>query len=340
VRIAIVKNWPGYDLERQWPTNPPADLSNVEFDLRSTDGADFIIVLNGPPDQMTVECAPDKIWALIQEPPTPYHVAHHVGQPAFRRIYTTDSRYKDERHIQFFGALEWHVGKSYDELLAEKYPQKSGTLSWVTSDNSGLDGHRLRMKFLRRLQESNLPFSLFGHGFNPIKDKWDGVAPYRYSIAFENFADDLYWSEKLTDCFLSFATPFYFGTETIGRYFPKGSYIQIDPFDRHVFRKMQDKIDEGFHEQNIEAMNEARHLCLNCYNTLFFIAREVLAYEPAISQRPTEVLLVKIPPKGWPPTRWKLHIQHRARRLGRRLWRRVERLRRPSAGIGVDRHLL
>ena len=31
-----------------------------------------------------------------------------------------------------------------------------------------------------------MPFDLFGRGFHPIADKWDGIAPYRYSIAFEN----------------------------------------------------------------------------------------------------------------------------------------------------------
>ena len=83
-----MKDSPGYDLERQWPSHPPADLSDVEFDLRSIDSADFIIALNGPPHEMTVECEPDKIWALIQEPPTPYHIAHHVGRRLFPSMNT------------------------------------------------------------------------------------------------------------------------------------------------------------------------------------------------------------------------------------------------------------
>ena len=325
MRIAIVKDWPGYKLERQWPTHPPTDLSDVEFDLRSTDNADFVIALNGPPHDIAVNCAPDKIWALMHEPPTPYYLPVHDGQPAFSRVYTTASHYRDQRHIPFFGALEWHIDRSYDQLAAAKYPDKSRALSWITSNANENDGHNLRLKFLRRLQKNGLPFDLFGRGFTPIEDKWDGIAPYRYSIAFENFADDLYWSEKLTDCFLGFATPFYFGTETIDRYFPKGSYIRIDPDDPHVFQKMRARIEEGFHESNIDALTEARDLCLNRYNTLFYIAREALSYRPAAALPPQKVLLLKAPPFGPPSTRWKSHLQQRTRRLRKRLWRGVRR---------------
>jgi hypothetical protein len=325
VRIAIVKDWPGHNLERQWPTHPPDDLSEVEFDLRSTDNADFVVALNGPPYDMVVECEPDKIWALIHEPPTPYYLPHHDGQPAFSRVYTTASHYRDHRHIPFFGALEWHIDRSYDQLALAIYPDKSRTLSWITSNADEIDGHRLRLQFLTRLQKNGLSFDLFGRGFNPIGDKWDGIAPYRYSIAFENFADDLYWSEKLTDCFLGFATPFYFGTETIDRYFPKGSYIPIDPDDPRVFQKMRGNIDEGFHENNIKALEEARDLCLNRYNTLFFIAREALSYRPAVALARQRVMLQKVPPFGPSRTRWKSHLQQRTRRLRKRLWRRIQR---------------
>jgi len=157
------------------------------------------------------------------------------------------------------------------------------------------------------------------YGFEPIADKWDGLAPYRYSIAFENFADDLYWSEKLADCFLAYATPFYFGTATIGRYFPKGSYIPIDPYDRHVFERMRDTIAEGFHENHRGPLEEARELCLTRYNTLFYIAREALAYAArTVPQAPQEVLIRKLPPPGPSIRRWPLHLQQRAKRLWRR----------------------
>ncbi len=31
-----------------------------------------------------------------------------------------------------------------------------------------------------------IAFDLYGRGFRHIDDKWEGIAPYRYSIAFEN----------------------------------------------------------------------------------------------------------------------------------------------------------
>jgi hypothetical protein len=215
------------------------------------------------------------------------------------------------------------VDRSFDELAAAAYPAKTRTLSWITSNQSRFDGHKLRMNFLRRLERSGLPFDLYGQGFTPIADKWDGLAPYRYSIAFENFADDLYWSEKLADCFLAFTTPFYFGTASIGRYFPKGSYIPIDPYDRHVFERMREKIAEGFHDSHRAALEEARELCLTRYNTLFYIAREALAHAAKTPvQTAREVLIEKLPPSGPSSRRWPLHLRQRVRRLWRRMKRR------------------
>jgi hypothetical protein len=47
------------------------------------------------------------------------------------------------------------------------------------------------MKFLRKIQKNNLEFDLYGRGFCSIEDKWDGLAPYRYSLAIENFSGPL-----------------------------------------------------------------------------------------------------------------------------------------------------
>jgi hypothetical protein len=291
VRISILRNWQGADLSNQWPANPRAEFAEVNFEFDAATNPDHVVILNAAPQAMTVNCPPDRIWAMIQEPPTPYHVAFHDGQQAFSRIYTTSDGYEDARHVTFWGALEWHVERSYDQLVGEPYPEKTGELSWITSNQKWLAGHQVRMRFLRKLQKSGLPLDLWGRGFTSIDDKWSGLAPYRYSVAFENFSNDLYWTEKLTDCFLAYTTPFYYGARTIDRYFPPNSYIPIDPDDPHVFRKMQDHIAEGFHQKHLDALLEARDLCLNKYNTLFFIAREVLNYQPELALKPAAVEL-------------------------------------------------
>lgn len=261
----------------QWPSHPPQRYADIEF-TETPDGVfDHVVVLNGIESDLTVHCPPDRVWAFIQEPPFPQFRHMHLGQRAFSRVYTTDERLKGERYRAYWGALQWHVGLSYDMLASAPYPAKTVDLTWVTSNKSWLPGHQLRMRFLDQLQRHNVPVELWGRGFRLVERKWDALAPSRYSIAFENFSGSWYWSEKLADCFLSFTTPLYYGCRTIDRYFPKCSYIYIDPNDPFVFERIKSIIRSSYHEDNREALQEARELCLRRYNSLFFIADEVMS---------------------------------------------------------------
>tara|TARA_R110002124_G_scaffold274973_1_gene445106 strand:- start:7463 stop:8128 length:666 start_codon:yes stop_codon:yes gene_type:complete len=157
-------------------------------------------------------------------------------------------------------------------MRSANYPEKTMDLSWVTSNLTLLTGHQKRMNFLKDLQLGIPDLALFGRGFKPIARKWDALAPARYSIAFENYSGGIYWSEKITDCFLSYATPIYHGSRDIDRYFPKGSYINIDPEKSGTIEFVKEIISSDFHEINLDALLEARELCLKQYNTLFFLA--------------------------------------------------------------------
>ena len=82
-------------------------------------------------------------------------------------------------------SLNWHVGKTYDQLVAMELPAKTEHLSVICSTKAVCAGHRTRIQFVNRLQPL-IPMHRFGHGVRPLADKWDGLAPYRYAIAIEN----------------------------------------------------------------------------------------------------------------------------------------------------------
>jgi hypothetical protein len=64
---------------------------------------------------------------------------------------------------------------------------------------------------------------------------------------------------------------------------------------------MRDAIEAGYHQENMSALLEARELCLKKYNTLFYIAREILSDNTAPSP-PRRIVLQKV---GHPPeTPW------------------------------------
>ncbi len=279
MKIAILRCYRNeLGLAGHWPSNPPADIRDVEFQFDRADGADHVVVLNGLTKDTRVFCGPDRIWAMIQEPPDPLEAHIYEGQQAFSRIYSPDPDQNSDRHHPFWGALEWLIGRSYDELVSAPYPAKERDLTWITSSSTYLRGHRKRMRFLERLQADQVPLELWGRGFRDLPSKWDALSISRYSMAFENFGRGIYWSEKISDSFLAYATPFYYGARDIDRYFPRNSYIPIDPDDPLVTDRIKDVLNSNFHEENLGPLLEARDLCLNKYNTLFYIAREAKAY--------------------------------------------------------------
>jgi hypothetical protein len=207
----------------------------------------------------------------MQEPPIPqnhWRIPRLDGIPG---IVTQDVNLQDERYIHSHGALPWHVNKSYDQLVKTPPPEKNSRLSWITSNKAFYPGHHHRLRFLRRVQQE-VEFDLWGRGFTPIADKWDGLAPYQYSLAIENYQGPDYWTEKVADCFLSWTMPIYFGCTNLSAYFPEESFIHIDIHARDVSKQINAIIKSNRWQKSLEAIAHARELVLNRYQLFPFVA--------------------------------------------------------------------
>jgi hypothetical protein len=272
-RVNILRNWHDIDVFRQTPGKMRVwedILFSEEIDAES----DYTLVLNKPPRDVTVHCPPQNIWAIIQEPPNEIFSRLHKGDPSFSRVYTTDETLQGDRYFHTQPALAWHVDLDYDELSRCGVPEKRFDLSWITTNKTVFRGHRSRMKFLHTIQKE-MEFDLFGHGFRPIDNKWDGLAPYRYSLAIENFSNPYYWSEKIADCFLAWTMPIYYGCSRISDYFPPESMIDIDIADPDCLEFIRSGISENRWERNLDAIAHARQLVLNHYQLFPFITQEI-----------------------------------------------------------------
>lgn len=259
--VRIVKSWTSPDFLRQTPGGG-GQWGDCRFTLDAVDRCDYLIALNHIPTDITVEVPRSNIWCVVQEPPDPSFRWIDKGLPHYQRIFTQDSRLKGPKVTHTHGSLPWHVGRTYDELRSTPPPAKTGDLSWITSNLAANAGHRRRLAFLARLQQAGVKFDLFGRGFQPIPDKWDALAPYRYAIAVENHSAPHYWTEKIMDCFLAGTMPIYFGAENIAEYFPKESFVWLDIQDPNTPRHVAEVIRSDRAERNREALAEARRRVL------------------------------------------------------------------------------
>jgi hypothetical protein len=266
--VRIVKDWDWPDLLRQTPYSK-GGWNGIQFTLDPLEECDYLIMLNNRmKEDITLKCPPENIWALMQEPYMRGHNDWMVeGHENFYKVFTHHLPSKDPKYVVSHPAIPWHVNKTFDQLTSSKVPGKLKTISWVVGNATDLPGHMKRLSFLRFLQqESTLGIDLFGRAVQYIEDKWDGLVPYRYSLAIENSSSNDYWTEKLADCFLAWSVPFYYGCINLEDYFPEESFIRIDiNHPKKSLEKIKAIIEADDWEKRIPAIEEARNLVLHEY---------------------------------------------------------------------------
>lgn len=284
--VRIEKDWNFPDIMRQTPSGSGV-WEGIQFTEKNITECDVLIVLNRPHRNIFAKVKKGGAWLFSQESPIPIYEWHKKSFKHFDKVYTFWENENRSIIVHDQTSLPWHINKSYDELK-KLLPgtSKLNEISWVTSNASAKEGHKLRISLIEFLQNEKFPFHLFGRGFHPIDDKFDGIFPYKYSIAVENFSCNDYWTEKIADCLLSWTLPFYFGSKNILDYFPEESMILIDPSDPFKAMKiMQNAIENNEWEKRLPAIEKARNLILDKYQFFPAVVSKIRAAKLAESSK-------------------------------------------------------
>lgn len=119
--------------------------------------------------------------------------------------------------------------------------------SLIASEKAFLPLHRLRHEMAAWVRGGNLDVDVIGRGYKPFAHKWEGLAPYRFSIVIENAIQPNYFTEKLIDAILCDTIPIYLGCPNIEKYIdPKGMIIcnSMGDLQNAVCRTSVDLYDE------------------------------------------------------------------------------------------------
>lgn len=180
-------------------------------------------------------------------------------------------------------ALRWFYGDSCDQLQTfdclckRTMPEKHATLSTVCSDKQQSHTlHAKRYQFTWDLKRVLPELEIYGRGIRAVKDKAQALDGFRYHLAIENHVCEHHWTEKLSDAFLGWTLPFYFGCPNLTDYFPAESFIPIDirDFDSAV-STIRDAIANNEFERRLPAIVAARQTVLERYNLFAVLAREI-----------------------------------------------------------------
>lgn len=276
--VRIAKDWDWPDLLRQTPGGRGI-WDGIRFTVDPVEECDYLVVLNNRmKTDLKVRCPEGNVWAIMQEPYVwGFTDWMTEGHEAYSRVYTNHVPDRTGKYVASHPALPWHVLRTFDELTACRVPSKPRKLSWVVGDCRDLPGHMKRLSFLRFLQrDGSLPIDLFGRAVRYIEDKWDGLAPYRYSIAVENATGAEYWTEKVADCFLAWTVPLYHGCTNLERYFPPESFLRIDiNRPREAVEAIRRIVSGDEWERRLPALEEARRRVLDEYQLFPFLAGRI-----------------------------------------------------------------
>jgi hypothetical protein len=277
--VRIVKDWDWPDLLRQTPGQKGV-WNGIRFTLGDVEECDFLVMLNNRmKTEINVTCPPQNIWVLMQEPYERGFSDWMVeGHDFFSRVLTHHIPARDPKYVISHPAIPWHVNRTFDQLTSCPIPGKVKGLSWVIGDAMDLPGHLRRWSFLEAIRRAGLSIDVFGKKIQYIEDKWDGLAPYRYSLAIENNSGPDMWTEKLADCFLTWTLPFYYGCTNLEDYFPKESFIRIDITQPEAsLEKIRAVMAEEVWEKHLPALEEARNLILHHYQIFPHLSKLISA---------------------------------------------------------------
>lgn len=215
------------------------------------ESCDFYIVFEGLEKKEKILCPPANTIFVAAEPSSlKRYDESFLAQ--FATIITCQRGIRHGNICYNQPGHTWFIKKNYDELTQIASVRKSKLLSIVTSNKQESEGHRQRYEFCMKLKEYfGDSADLYGRGINEFEDKWDVLAPYKYSVAIENYIEPDWVTEKIGDCFLAHTFPFYYGAPNISKYYKEESFVSIDIDNFELSsRKIEEVVANEFHYKN------------------------------------------------------------------------------------------
>jgi hypothetical protein len=212
------------------------------------------------------------------------------------------------RVIRSHSALTWWLGTAgyhgrrdermdFEDLCALAPPAHSrGLLSVVTARPARAPLHYFRLALIERLRERlGSDLTIFGHGVNPIADKFDGIYGFDFHLALENNVEPHFWTEKLADAFLGWAHPLHLGAPRAADDFPLGAMTPIRAGD--LERAVEDivtRVRAGLSSEDRALIGQARGKLLYQHNIFAMIDRLVNDFAPGRPLRRPELVRLAV----------------------------------------------
>ena len=271
VRLLMLCNWTdSKGLCDSWNKMSKGDYTWNNIQMVWEEPADYYVIINSPPPDASFD--PKRTILFRMEP----HMDQHPEMWEDWANPNVDDFMFVGYHSQHYNNNEWHLSRTYNQLLhetIEKNKEVANILSTILSDKYKDPGHIKRIDFAKFLEQKELPIHVYGgnkflwknyKGSLPPGQKDDALYPYKYTFNVENFPIRGYYTEKLIDSILSECLCVYHGCPNIRDYIDDRAYVwlELSNFEED-YKKIHKMIEEDWWSERIDVIRSEKKRILN-----------------------------------------------------------------------------
>ena len=255
--------------------------SRLEFNRSGK--ADFAVVVNYSRGLHFVWGKKLRLIKWLMEPEVKNRLTHLFTwghSKIYDEVYCHNARQNEPREIRMPPLVPPHVEPKEVGILMRN---KEKLVSAIGSREISLPLHKERTALLDYLEDhsSELNVDVFGKGRRYIESKSEGLDPYLYSIAIENSEQPNYWTEKISDCFLSMTVPIYRGAPNIFSFFHPESVIRMEGVNlESSAHEVLASISRDDYLRRVPHLLDAREKLMGHYSFGRVVAELALAQQP------------------------------------------------------------
>lgn len=266
-RILLLCNWcSSEELCKQWNKMSKGDYTWNNIQIVYDEPADYYCVINKPPDNRSLNLSKTILFRM-----EPYMEKHpEKWSSEWANPKETEFLYCGT-HSLYFNNIEWHLSKTYEQLVNYKIVKDSkfvNILSTVLSDKYLEPGQQKRVDFVKFLENKGFPVEVYGgnrflwknyKGFLPYHQKDKALFPYKYTFNAENNSIKNYCTEKLWDGILSECLVFYHGCYNVKDLIDEKAfvYLELSNFEKD-FQIIKKAIEEDWWSQRIDIIRKEK----------------------------------------------------------------------------------
>ena len=297
IKISVPERYPSADLS-QFLDQTALATHSFHFNEQIPKADAWFVIEGTLPEDSQCFVPPNRVFFLGAETARPLGFFYQNSEwlpflTQFFQIYTPQELYSDNAHLEV-PFLPWMINANHgphffdsstrdlEFFRSHQVPVKTRELSVFCSAKEITPEHGSRLRFVSELKNHFGPrLDWFGNGVNAVDEKWEGLAPYKYSIVLENQAASHVLTEKIQDAFLALSKPIYWGAPQARDIFPPDSFTEIDIRDlRGSITHIEELLKGDSYQKSLPALLKAKAIVTDELN--FMVRIQNILVDPKL----------------------------------------------------------